>query len=635
MRPFVTSRLTSSAAIMAMFVNAFRVSPQTSASGIGRVHSAQISVDHSNSPHAESFIAVDQHDPRHLIATSIVVINGQTHAYPYVSFDGGITWARGKFLGDSSMTAGGDPIVYMGPNGDAFFCTLAKIKGVSRTPIARSTDGGRTWRMTVALPNTDRQWMAIDTTRGPFDGRTYFTGSAQHGGREGEYAVSSFLARSDDGGKSFPMRSVVSVDAEQRPIHAIPHEPLVTTNGVLVLALQGGITREVYEQWRRDSLNVRGLGLITSDDGGQSFGIGRYAPELRLMLTGSPERRFRDLTAGGNVRVTIDASESKYGNRIYFAASNYDSTVDRYVVQVWYTSDMGKTWQTSIASDAPRGDVANAAIAVNRDGVVGVIWNDRRDDPQGKCWRLYASISLDGGENFLPAQRLSDAPTCVNEPKNWTTFGTAFNSDQTGEYLAHFQTGATVPARFPMGGDTQGLGADATGKFHAAWINGQTGVMQLWHTSFSVDPARTASLRTNPSDTTRHAWVDGMEDVTHDVRFRVIDTKLDFATHTYAMTVVIENRSGRPLRGPLRATMRQFLYNRENGMSLKNLAASNADNQLPAVGAFWDFSVNGGRLAPGQLTATRVLRFTFQGGIPDIPDGYLTPGFRVFGRSTR
>jgi hypothetical protein len=39
-----------------------------------------------------------------------------------------------------------------------------------------------------------------------------------------------------------------------------------------------------------------------------------------------------------------------------------------------------------------------------------------------------------------------------------------------------------------MGGDTQGLSADATGVFHAAWINGKTGVMQLWYTSFQVAP---------------------------------------------------------------------------------------------------------------------------------------------------
>ncbi|HEX7296722.1 MAG TPA: hypothetical protein VF251_13270 [Pyrinomonadaceae bacterium] len=97
---------------------------------------------------------------------------------------------------------------------------------------------------------------------------------------------------------------------------------------------------------------------------------------------------------------------------------------------------------------------ANPAIAVNRDGIVAVSWNDRRDDPQARCWRLYAALSVDGGEHFLPAQRLSSAPTCTNTPSNWETSGDGFNSDQSGQYLAHFESTATVPTRFPMGGDT-------------------------------------------------------------------------------------------------------------------------------------------------------------------------------------
>ncbi len=37
----------------------------------------------------ESFIAVDPRNPQHLLATAMVVVNGELHAYPYASFDGG------------------------------------------------------------------------------------------------------------------------------------------------------------------------------------------------------------------------------------------------------------------------------------------------------------------------------------------------------------------------------------------------------------------------------------------------------------------------------------------------------------------------------------------------------------------
>lgn len=115
----------------------------------------------------------------------------------------------------------------------------------------------------------------------------------------------------------------------------------------------------------------------------------------------------------------MDASSGRYRDCIYFVAPDYDFSIDRYVVRVWRTSDFGKTWSTAVASDAPRGDVGNPAIAVNRDGVVAITWNDRRDDPNFRCWQLYAAISTDDGEHFLPAQRLSRQQTCTNQPRNW------------------------------------------------------------------------------------------------------------------------------------------------------------------------------------------------------------------------
>jgi hypothetical protein len=319
---------------------------------------------------------------------------------------------------------------------------------VRKSVIARSVDGGRTWQTTAILPFADRQWLAFDSSRGPFGGRTYFTGTAAYPSRDGGRIISPFLARSDDDGRTFPFRSVVD--------RGVPLEPLVTPGGTLVVTLQGGIDEATWKRYLREELDVRGVGLTTSTDGGDTFSAASYAPRLRQEITGSARRRLRSLAAGGNVRTAMDVSSGRYGNRVYFAATDYDPSIDRFIVRVWHTPDFGKTWSTSVASDAPRGDVANPAIAVNREGIVAVIWNDRRDDPNARCWQLYASISLDGGQHFRQAQRLSRAQTCTNEPRNWETFGTAFNAEQKGEYLAHFQTGARIPVRFPMGAIRRG-----------------------------------------------------------------------------------------------------------------------------------------------------------------------------------
>ena len=617
---------------------------QSTGSGIELLTSRHISAAEADHPHVESHIAVDPRDPRHLLATAIAFVDGRAHSRPYASFDGGQTWAVGRFLGDSSIIGPGafDPVVYIAENGIAYFSTLAPVEGRDQSLVARSTDGGRTWRTTTVLPNTDRQWLVVDPTRRPFGGRTYFVATGLYQSRAGGRAVAPYLARSDDRGVTFPFRTLVGHDRAGTdplaPLNVMPLEPLVTSRGLLVLTMQGSVSEEVAERARQDSLNAWSLGLMTSDDGGETFGPARYGQTPRFGLTGSPRRRLRAASASGTVRTAVDVSHGRYRDRIYFVATNYDPTIDRYVVRVWHTGDFGKTWGTAVASDAGRGDVANPAIAVNRDGVVAVTWNDRRDDPNARCWRLYAALSLDGGEHFRPAQRLSDAPTCTNEPGNWDTYGTSFNSDQTGQYLAHVETTALIPTRFPMGGDTQGLMADATGTFHTAWINGETGVMQLWYASFRIAPGLVAELlsRTSvPADSAAiHDSVPpGMEQVTHDVRFRVTSTDLDFARRTYSITVEIENRSSRPLYGPMRAVMHSFLDTYNNGLGLRNLAAANADSGGPGVGAFWAFDVPGGMLAPGARSKPRVLLFNFEGGIPEFPEGSLSPGFRVYGRA--
>lgn len=618
------------------------VAAQAARSGIERLGARQVSVDHEARPHVESHIAVNPQDAQHILATSMVVVQGEIRAYPYASFDGGRNWMRGQFIGDSGMTVGAaDPVVYIARDGVSLFSTLADVDGVRRSIIARSTDGGRTWRRTTVLPYADRQWLASDPGRGLFGGRTYFTGTGVYSTREGSRGVTPFLARSDDGGQSFPLRSVAGDDRNGAnpgaPLNAVPLEPLVTPAGLLLLTLQGSVDDQQAERFRRDSLNAWTIGVAVSDDGGESFGPARYAPKPRLSVTGSPRRRFRGHSAVGYVRPAMDLTRGRYRNRIYFVASDYDPALDRYVARVWRTGDFGETWATSVASDAPRGDVANPAIAVSRDGVVAVIWNDRRDDPAGRCWRLYAAVSTDGGEHFHTAQRLSDAPTCASHPANWETFGTAFNSDQSGTYLAHFQTGASIPARFPMGGDTQGLTADAEGVFHAAWINGETGVMQLWHTRFKADPAMVASLHSLPPplDPAPDAVAvpPGMQDITRDIRLLVRSTRLDFAARTYTVTLEIQNEGIRPVYGPLHVRMQHFLDAFDNGLGLRNLVAANAENGRPGVGAVWTAGVPGGVLAPGARSQPLVIRFAFEGGVPDFPEGYLSPGFRVYGRT--
>jgi hypothetical protein len=98
------------------------------------------------------------------------------------------------------------------------------------------------------------------------------------------------------------------------------------------------------------------------------------------------------------------------------------------------------------------------AVAVNRDGVVGVSWYDRRDNADNLGYWPRFSASLDGGAMFLSSVRVSTAPNLVMDPKE-----TRLN-----------------------GGDTAGLAADAAGVFHPVWIDNRTGTHQVWTTPVTV-----------------------------------------------------------------------------------------------------------------------------------------------------
>jgi len=93
---------------------------------------------------------------------------------------------------------------------------------------------------------------------------------------------------------------------------------------------------------------------------------------------------------------------------------------------------------------------------VNKDGVIGVSWLDGRDDPTGRCYGVYFTASLDGGDTFLPPSRVSTTPSCPDPQRNGGSFD-----------------------RWPRGGDYHGLAATSDGQFHVLWPDASGGVFQV------------------------------------------------------------------------------------------------------------------------------------------------------------
>jgi hypothetical protein len=612
-----------------------RVSAQSAPPTITVVRSTQISTAHPKRPHIESFLAVDPHDSKHMIAASMIGdSSGRLGTNVYVSFDGGQHWSASRIAPrDSALLIGGDPTVYFTREGTPLFMLGTRVNGRPATVISRSADGGRSWPKPLVLPYRDRPYIAFDTTGQRLDGTTYIGGQ-----------FSSFLlSRSTDSARTFDYAQIISRDVggadATMPIRGVLTDIVVTPSGVLVMPFMSALDMRDSTQAPppRDSVTDWRLRVLVSDDGGRTFLGAREGPPLHLL------GGFRGLQSTGAARATIDQSRGRYRGRIYLAWSDWDAKRKAMVVRVAYSDDLWKSWKTTIANDnTDVRDPNNPAIAVSPEGIVALVWNDRRDDPKNKCWQLYGAISTDGGETFLPNVKLSDAPTCTNAPGNWVLSAWDQYDDWTEPTRPRpgFGLTAMVPVRFPNGGDTQGLVADANGFFHAAWINGETGALQLWYTKFAVNSQIVAKMRARNAEHTAGASAApvpaGRVDVTQELTFVMSNPKVDFAHGTLEVTMRVVNPTARCMRGPLDVVADRLLSASAKAMGLANFRIANADNKQDSVGASWTFPVGvAPSLPPHAKTPPRILRFTFTGGVPAEPEGYFEPAFRIFARDDR
>jgi hypothetical protein len=294
-----------------------------------------------------------------------------------------------------------------------------------------------------------------------------------------------------------------------------------------------------------------------------------------------------------NIRVAIDDSSGQFKDRIYVTWVEFDT--DRYVVKVAHSDDLGLSWSTAVTvndhNGPPPPDSSNAAIAVNRDGSVSLVWNDRRDDVKGECYRLYVTASLDGGDTFLPNVQVNPHPTCANTQGNWSGSAHVFAPDPDSVVLSG------VPDRFSNGGETQGLVAGPDGRFHVTWINGESGVMQLWYTSFTVQPG-TQKVAVRRVDRTK------------EVSIEVSDPVLDFDAKSLGFTVRLKNQTSAAIPGPLTLVLDQV----DSDFGGRNV--TNADNGLTGKGSEWRFVVKG-QLAPGAVSEPHSLQWHFDGRVPE------------------
>ena len=421
----------------------------------------QVSLSRQDVPHWEVIVATDPADRGHLLAGSICnpppIHYGRPKIASYVSFDGGKTWqpSLDRIGGETEVFA--DPDAAYGPDGSLYFAnlfgpSLGSAQGA--VEVSRSRDGGKSWGPATRIAGwRDRPFVAVDRTNGKFRGRLYCL-------------TADGLFTSTDLGASF----APAVSLERKPGYIpIGSGNVVVLSDGRVVALYNGHLSEAGRASDPADRQPAYLAVRVSRDGGTTFGKEHVIAEGPI--------------ANLPPQVAVAPVDSPYADQLHVVWKS--DLADACSRVLWARlTDGGTTWERpQVLSEQPN-DSADGkvkrilhsaylpAVAVNKQGVVGVSWYDTRGLPVKQAGYMIRFRALtDGGTTWLPSVR-------VSTPTLWTA-SVKRRYAQPEEEEGYWKSGP---------GHTAGLAADADGGFHPVWIDGRTGVRQVYSATVAVLP---------------------------------------------------------------------------------------------------------------------------------------------------
>lgn len=567
-------------------------------------------------PHVELMVAASPKTTMNLLGGAITFTrpDGGMACRAYASTDGGMTWKATEFS-EQIERGGGDPQVAYTAQGTPLFIGLAFVrdeKGVDHAAlhVYRSGDGGRTWDKPSDLGYSyDHEQVVVDPTKGRFAGRIYIGVLYGH---YPEYTVGVF--RSDDDGRTFVGPVQAASGGGKIGINDVT--PVVLSDGTLILPYADFEFRPEKRK-SKGRVDCQTYWTVSSSDGGVTFS------EPRKVAPQQCNFDDKEASLSGFGKFAADSESKRYPDRVYFIRE--DSRLGPHRILFSWSADRGKTWSPAKAIDGAVADPVNQfqpAIAVNKDGVVGVTWFDTRDSADGKRYHEYFSASLDGGATFLPPVRVSSAPS---NPKGR---GNRQMMPMIGANKDVFVLSLMSAAGWSSGGHYMGLAADKDGDFHAFWVDARSGTSQIYAARVKVDapakpepgappgaaPASPVPAPKPPAPVRVETVLTGKVEMIFD------PTSFDADKSEFSVPVRFKNVSSDAIYPPIRMELVGFGYDDEQWKGEqefwkdKPVALVNASNGKPGVGAVVELSeaVAGGGadggLLPGAQTNPVVLR---------------------------
>ena len=331
------------------------------------------------------------------------------------SKDGGKTWKQTVPPIAAFGSGIGDPVMAAGPGGVFYFLQMGfNSLGNWFLAVTKSTDGGSRWSTPVnAIPTItnpsnshDKPWMTVDNSNSPSRGSIYITWTRF----SNQVTPSLYFIKSTDGGKNWSTPKAIGV----------AHNAAGFTQGSMPAVGPNGELYVTYFDSR-----IPGLAVIKSTDGGETFSAPVTALRDDSLRFGRHYNGSFELPPFPSI--TVDTSNGQYRGTVYLTTDVKPTALvarrDESDVVVVRSTDGGATWSAPvIAADDPFDtDQFMPAAAVASNGVLGVMYYDRRNDPINNVLHdIYITTSNDGGRSFTPGHRIT--------PGNWllapTPFGT-------------------------------------------------------------------------------------------------------------------------------------------------------------------------------------------------------------------
>ena len=573
-------------------------------------------------PHMELSVAANPRNPKNLIGAAITTERGEGGfaCKTYASSDGGSSWLDSSFP-EQLQFGGGDPQVGFGLHDTAYFTSLAFVKDENNNTrgglyFYRSEDGGKTWQKPFNLGYSyDHEVMVVDHSFGRYSGQVYL--SVLYG-KYPEYTLGVF--RSNDDGRTFT-----------GPVDAVSGKKIrgLNTAGNILLLRDGTLVLPYidfeFDPEKSKAAHTSHMWLTTSTDGGVSF-----SQPVEVNTQEVNRDRINDPGFSTFYGSAVDSSVA-FPDRIYIVWSDYRTRAYRLLFS--YSNDRGKTWIPARQLDPNVPEWVSQyqpAIAINRDGVVGVSWFDTRNsaDHDKKQYDEYFAASVDGGETFSAPVRVSSVTSSPFGKGNVTMQADSWS--YKGETRISF---ISAVSRWPAGGDYMGLATDREGIFHPFWADARTGTFQIQTAQIAVSK-KTDETKAGLQDTaepntalekatSRPARVSAL--VLDRVELLFDPTSYDPVAHVLEVPVRLRNISHSPVYGPITLEVTKFGSGLGNELQEFTPAILNAANHKEHEGAIFDFTPMLGTaetLEPASMSGELVLRIKLQNPVR-IPDFHI------------